>query len=74
MNQADHLTNVGRDSESNATIKTSTRITSYNVCYTKLLRIFAKAIDAYDFVLAPTLPMANYGAEMAGANEARPLV
>lgn len=40
--------------------------------FDKAQRIFAKAVDAYDFVLAPTLPMANYRAEMAGANEARP--
>ncbi|WP_138470745.1 amidase [Poseidonocella sp. HB161398] len=38
----------------------------------KAQRLFARACEGYDFVLAPTMPMANYPAEAAGADPAHP--
>ncbi|MDC0609783.1 amidase [Vibrio sp.] len=40
--------------------------------FDKAQRLAAQMVDKYDFVLAPTMPMPNFGAEMAGANEDRP--
>ncbi len=40
--------------------------------FDKAQRIVAKVIDQYDFVLAPTLPVANYAADAVGVDEERP--